>query len=998
MHLRKKIFSFSLLIFTITSVYAQPGNDSCYKTFLKTYSAVGGILEFKDVCRTSDDGYVITGFKGPAYKPIIIKLNKRAEVEWNKFYADPTWANKVLQTDDGNFIVATFSPFKSQLTKLSNNGNLLWSKEFTNLNGYNLHLYDIQKTNDGGFVMIFNSAWSLGYMYNYIVSVDSLANIIWKKEILHGVNEPMIKSVLIDNNAIFIAADFYDGSSKKRIDVAKLDLITGNFIWKKRLESSTPNLFDPHLVKINDTLCISAIANWVTARRISLINLNANSGNIISSFEFTNPALSFNVIYYAIYDIGPFHFNKTSDNNLFVAQLGYQNNDTVINVTKFTPAGNIIWSRNYMNYTKHDVWSVKSDNDELLIAGRRYVGYPNTTDVGFLMRLNGNGNIIEQTLPPTQDCYNESTTVNSQPLAIIEMASSNFLSTNTFNLITESVFLPQFDSANIIANEACHSVNLTCNAFSVSGPSSVCLDSSLITYIAIRNPGCTNLVTWVYDTAFVNLYQSTDSSITIKFRKTGYTTLTAKLYNSCSIITINNTVQIYRKANSLNLGPDREICLPSSIILNAQAGFLNYLWNNNTTDSILTVTSPGNYYVDVIDSCGNFFSDTISVINSTTVAVDLGGDRQKCNGDTLHINAPDGFVNYYWGPNYNLSNPQPNQAVVFPFIDTAYYVKVEAANGCFGYDTVRVHVNSSPQIRLGADTSFCIGDSLLLDAGAGFIQYLWSTNISTQQVHVNTTGQYSVIAETAAGCKSYDTLKVLNTWPKPTVSLDKKAELCKDNTRTLDAGNFTSYLWNTGATSKTITVNSTGSYSVKVIDSKGCRGFDSTKITTIIPSPANFLPPDTALCSYGTLIIKPSSNYKNYLWNTGSNNSFINITQTGRYWLQVTDNKDCLGIDSILVLPKECLKGFYMPTAFTPNNDGKNDFIKPILLGNVKKYQLWIYNRYGRIVFHSTDLLKAWDGQYRQLKKDGNVFAWLCVYQFESEPLMTAKGTFILIR
>ncbi|MEO5990112.1 MAG: gliding motility-associated C-terminal domain-containing protein [Ferruginibacter sp.] len=969
---------------------------------MKTYSAVGGTLELKDVCRTSDGGYVITGFKGPLYNPIIIKLNNKAEVEWNKIYGNLSWANKVLQTEDGNFIVATFSPYRSQITKLSNNGNLLWSKEFTNLNGYNLHLYDIQEINDGGFVMIFNSAYGLGYMYNYIVRIDSTANVIWKKEILHDVHEPMVKSLLVVGNSIFIAADFYNGSSKKRIDIAKLDLQSGDFVWKRRLEANLPNLFDPHLAMINDTLCVSSVANWNTPtsaiRRFSLVTLNANSGDKISSFEFTNPVLAFNVTYYSIYDIGPFHFNKTNDNNLFFAQLVNHNNDTVINVTKFTSTGNVIWSKNYINYTKHDVWSAKSDNDELLIAGRRYVNYPNTTDVGFLMRLNRDGNLSEQTLLPTQDCFNESAAVNTQPFAITEMVSSNFLSTSTFNQITDSTYIPQFDSATIIANESCHSIDSTCSTFSVSGPSSVCLDSSFITYTAVKNQGCSNQVNWVYDSAFVRVHQITDSSITIKFLKSGYTVITSRLSNSCSIFTVNNPVQVYRKANSLNLGPNRTVCFPQSFILNTQGGFFSYLWNNNSTDSTLNVTRPGTYFVDVVDYCGNLFSDTISVINAPAVEIDLGGDRQKCNDDTLHLNAPSGFVNYSWGPNYNIINSQPDQVIVYPVIDTEYYVRVEAANGCFGYDTVRVHVNISPKIQLGADKSICIKDSLLLNAGVGFTNYQWSINGASQQIYVHTTGQYTVIGTTLEGCKSYDTIKVLNNWPKPLVSLDKKPELCYGTTRNIDAGNFTSYLWNTGETTKTIIVDSIGSYSVKVLDINGCSGSDSTKITAIIPSPTSFLPKDTALCLYGNLLIKPTSAFNNYLWSTGSNSSQINVTQAGLYWLQVTDSKGCLGKDSILVLPKECLNGFFMPAAFTPNNDGINDFLKPILLGNVKQYKFWIYNRWGQLVFYSSELFKGWNGNYKLQKQEGSTFVWVCIYQFNGEPVENKKGTFILIR
>ena len=138
--------------------------------------------------------------------------------------------------------------------------------------------------------------------------------------------------------------------------------------------------------------------------------------------------------------------------------------------------------------------------------------------------------------------------------------------------------------------------------------------------------------------------------------------------------------------------------------------------------------------------------------------------------------------------------------------------------------------------------------------------------------------------------------------------------------------------------------------------------------------------------------------FQSYLWNTGSNNSSITITQPGQYWLKVKNNVGCIGLDTIVVLPKNCLKGFFMPTAFTPNNDGKNDIMKPILLGNVKEYRFYIYNRWGQLIFQTIDLSKGWNGTYQGLNQDGNVFVWVCTYQFENEPVQNKKGTFVLIR
>lgn len=87
-----------------------------------------------------------------------------------------------------------------------------------------------------------------------------------------------------------------------------------------------------------------------------------------------------------------------------------------------------------------------------------------------------------------------------------------------------------------------------------------------------------------------------------------------------------------------------------------------------------------------------------------------------------------------------------------------------------------------------------------------------------------------------------------------------------------------------------------------------------------------------------------------------------------------------------------------MPTAFTPNNDGKNDIIKPILLGKVRQYLFKIYNRWGQLIFQTTDLSNGWNGTFKGLNQDGNVFIWMCTYQFENELTQNKKGTFILIR
>jgi gliding motility-associated-like protein len=377
---------------------------------------------------------------------------------------------------------------------------------------------------------------------------------------------------------------------------------------------------------------------------------------------------------------------------------------------------------------------------------------------------------------------------------------------------------------------------------------------------------------------------------------------------------------------------------------------------------------------------------------------DAGPDRTKCNKDTLHLDAPPGFSNYSWSNNYAISSTTSQHVIVNPIIDTAYYVKAEKSPGCFAYDTVRVYVNTSPPINLGIDKSFCQGDSAVFNAGSGFDQYIWSNGSRQQQVTVKTSGTFWVIGSTAQGCKSYDTVKVSKVFSNPAVTVDHNPALCTGSSRILDAGKFSSYLWNDGSVTEKFTIKNIGIYAVEVTDNNGCKGTDTATVTTLLPLPSDFLPADTLLCSYDKLVIASQRSYSFYQWSSGASGSSITIGQPGTYWLLVKDANGCMGKDSITINPKDCMKGFYIPTAFTPNHDGNNDLFRPLLFGNVKKYQFTVYNRWGQIVFQTTDLGKAWDGTYESLLQQSNAFVWICTYQFEEEEVKTQRGTVMLVR
>jgi hypothetical protein len=188
------------------------------------------------------------------------------------------------------------------------------------------------------------------------------------------------------------------------------------------------------------------------------------------------------------------------------------------------------------------------------------------------------------------------------------------------------------------------------------------------------------------------------------------------------------------------------------------------------------------------------------------------------------LNAPDGFMNYSWTPSYNITPLASQKVVVRPTVDTFYAVKAEKTPGCFAYDTVRVTVYRAPAIQLGSDLSFCSGDSSTFNASSAFSSYLWSSEENTQKIAVRAAGQYKVTGTTDKGCKSTATLVVKNVWPLPLVNLDNNPELCFGGSRTLTAGNYSSYLWHDGSTSRTYIAKGIGRNYVQVTDIHGCMG------------------------------------------------------------------------------------------------------------------------------------------------------------------------------
>ena len=276
------------------------------------------------------------------------------------------------------------------------------------------------------------------------------------------------------------------------------------------------------------------------------------------------------------------------------------------------------------------------------------------------------------------------------------------------------------------------------------------------------------------------------------------------------------------------------LCNGSVILTAPTTGFSNYNWNGGSTSNILTVNTPGIYYVDCITSNGltcqsdpiTIYSGTIPITLSTPDSVFI------CQGDTVIIDGPLGFTQYNWSTGSttsSISTTSPGN----------YSLSVVDGNGCTGTSNT-TSVSISPQTITATTTglSLCNG-SITLDAGSGFATYQWynngtiMTNGTNQTFIATISGNYTVEVTYPTGCTAISNpIFIFDQTFNFSINTIGDDSLCLPNGQViLNAGNYSTFNWSTGETTQQITVNSLGSYHVNVVDGNGCPGVSNPPFT-----------------------------------------------------------------------------------------------------------------------------------------------------------------------
>ena len=222
---------------------------------------------------------------------------------------------------------------------------------------------------------------------------------------------------------------------------------------------------------------------------------------------------------------------------------------------------------------------------------------------------------------------------------------------------------------------------------------------------------------------------------------------------------ISDTINVSFDGERAALGPDQTLCPGGSLNLKPSGTFTSIVWQDNSLTPQLQVTSPGLYWVEVTDRCGQVTRDSVHV-RTVIYSIDLGPDAVRCTGTSLQLTAPGGFLNYAWGPAYNTTDPHAQTINVTPDVDTVYFVRAEKTPGCFVSDTLRVRVEEGLAFNLGADTLICPGTTVAYSRPASLLNAEWSDGSRGNVIRIGEPSNVWLTGNTANGCVSSDTVVV----------------------------------------------------------------------------------------------------------------------------------------------------------------------------------------------------------------------------------------------
>ncbi len=278
--------------------------------------------------------------------------------------------------------------------------------------------------------------------------------------------------------------------------------------------------------------------------------------------------------------------------------------------------------------------------------------------------------------------------------------------------------------------------------------------------------------------------------------------------------------------------------------------------------------------------------------------------------------------------------------------------------------------------------------------------FTWNNNPAANTAAINnlSAGTYEVKVSAAGACPVSTSFNLSE--PQPLVGIPNithpSCNLPNGSIEISTSGGTTpyKYYWQPSVSSSFKAENlAQGNYTIKIIDENGCSDTATATLTNGGSLSIN-LGADTVICPGETLLLAPGP-FKTFLWQNSNTAPTFTVNKTGKFWVRVTDDKGCEASDTISVTVN--CDDIYFPTAFTPNNDGRNDYFGAI--GNTaaaSNFRLNVYDRWGKLVFSTTNVAARWNGNRNGLLLPGT-YIYVADYLLIGRGQRRQQGTMVLI-
>lgn len=362
-------------------------------------------------------------------------------------------------------------------------------------------------------------------------------------------------------------------------------------------------------------------------------------------------------------------------------------------------------------------------------------------------------------------------------------------------------------------------------------------------------------------------------------------------------------------------------------------------------------------------------------------------------------------IQYIWNTTATTSN-------LINLCDGNYTVTVTDANGCSVTNIFNLVEPNQFTLDSSIQNILCNGDGngqinlYNQVGGTPLYNYNWSTGSTNDTISNLSGGNYIVTVTDANNCTYSFNYTVLEPTPLQGQTITINANcISANNGQAMASGiggtGVYSYDWGIDTT-QLIQNLVPGIYQVVITDSNNCSVIvlDTVGYNNLFTVSAG---PDVTIENNATYILNaitaPYISSYNYNWNPGGvTTSFMYIQpdSTTTYTVLVTDGYGCWNSDTITitVLPSSF---FYVPNAFTPNNDGTNDFFEPYTGEIVKIKSFRIYSRWGEMIYSGNNG-NRWNGEYNSQKCNMGVYVYCIEYTIDSDKLYISKGDITLLR